>query len=167
MIVRGPFTLKWGGNTIEDVEEIDVEFNQDSEDFNTIQGRTLEIDGNMKVSATITLLAADIPALAALLPQHFVANGQDLSTGETVDSAEGAIDIVPRACDEDLVFNNLEIIACGNPGIVFRIVNARTVYMDPDFSEKLQKVMIKFVGQAADAIGLVQYFKEGEVATVS
>lgn len=166
-IIRGPFTLSWGDNVIVDVEELDVEFIKDSEIFNTIQGRALEIDGNMQISATITLLAADIPALAAILPQHFVANGEVMSTGETVDSAEGAIDIVPRACDEDLVYNNLDIVACGNPGQVHRVVNARTVFVDPDFTEKLVKVQVKFIGEAEDGVALLQFFKENEIGIVS
>ena len=65
MIIRGPFDIKWGDNTIADVESIDVEHEVDSEDFATVQGRTLEIDGAYKVSATLTLLMSDIPALAA------------------------------------------------------------------------------------------------------
>jgi hypothetical protein len=167
MLVRGPFELKWGDNVITDVEAIDVEHNIDTEDFVTLGGRTLEVDGNMKVTATITLLRSDIPALAALLPQHFVANGQTLSTGETVNHAEGAIDILPRACDEDLIFNNLDIISCANPASVYRIVNARTKFEGIEFSEKIQKVMIKFVGEAAADEATSQFFRAGTVAVVS
>lgn len=166
-IVRGPFELNWGDNVIADVEEIDVEHTIDSEDFVTLQGRTHEIDGNFKAVATITLLASDIQALAALLPQHFVANGQTLSTGEKVMHAQGAIDIKPRECDENLLYNNLDIISCANPGYVFRIVNARTKFEGIEFSEKIQKVMIKFVGEAATDEATAQFFREGKIAVVS
>ena len=109
MIIRGPFEIKWGDNVISDIEEIDLEHSIDSEDYQTVQGRTLEIDGSYKATATITLLASDIPALAAILPQYFVPNGGILSTGETVNNADGAIDIKPAACDDELIFNNLDI----------------------------------------------------------
>lgn len=167
MIVRGPFELKWGDNVIADVETIETEHTIDSEDYQTLQGRTLEIDGSYKATAVITLLASDIPALAALLPQHFVPNGQVMSTGETVNHAQGAIDIAPHACDEELIFNNLDIISCGNPSNVARIVNARTKIESIEVDNKVQKVMIKFVGEASPDEATIQFFREGTIRVVS
>lgn len=167
MIVRGPFNLKWGDNVIADVEEIDVSHEISADDLETVQGKTIELDGPFKATAILTLLASDIPVLAALLPQHFVANGEVLSTGETVDHAEGAIDVVPRDCDEDLLFNNLDIISCANPAVVFRLVNARTKIENVEFDNKLQKIMVKFVGEAEANEATIQFFREGTIAVVS
>jgi hypothetical protein len=167
MIIRGPFTLKWGDNTIVDVEEIDVEQTIDSEDYETVGGRTIEIDGNYKATATITLLDSDLPALAALLPQHFVANGGVMSTGETVNNADGAIDVAPAACDSSLVFNHLDIESCGNPSQVARIVNARTKLEGVEVDNKLRKVMVKFVGEAASDEATMQFFAQGTINVVS
>lgn len=166
-LVRGPFEIKWGDNVIADVEEVDFEYERDSEDYTTLDGRTLEVSGSRKVTATLTLLASDIQALAALLPQHFVPNGSMMSTGETVQTAVGAIDVAPASCDEALVYNNFDIVSCGNPGQVTRIVNARTEMEDVDVDDKLQKIMVKIIGEAAQGEGVVQFFKEGSIAVVS
>lgn len=168
MLIRGPFTLKWGDNEINDVEEIEVEHEIDSEDYQTVQGRTLEVDGSYKVSATLTLLASDIPALAALLPQYFVADGQVLSTGETVNHAQGAIDVKAAQCDESLTYNNLDIISCAAaPANVLRIVNARTKIDSVEIDNKIQKVMVKFVGESAIDEATMQFFRQGTIAVVS
>lgn len=166
-IIRGPFELKWGDNVLTDIEEIDVEQEVDSEDYQTLQGRTLEIDGPYKATATLTLLASDIQALAALLPQHFVPNGGTMSTGETVQTAVGAIDVAPSACDEELIYNHFDIISCGDPGQVYRIVNARTRMDGIEFDNKVQKVMIKIIGEAASDEAVSQFFKEGTINVVS
>lgn len=167
MIIKGPFSLKWGDNTITDVEEIDVEHEIDSEDYQTVQGRTIELDGAYKSAVTLTLLASDIPALAAILPQHFVANGGVLSTGETVNHAQGAIDVAPADCDDNTVYNNLDIISCGTPANVMRLVNARTKLEGIDIDDKVQKVMVKFVGEPLTDEAVVQFFRQGTIAVVS
>jgi len=166
-IVRGPFDIKWGDNVISDVEELNVEHSIDSEEFETIQGKSIELDGVYKVSATLTLLASDIPALAVLLPQYFAANGSVLSTGETVNNANGAIDIKAASCDESIVYNNLDIISCGNPSNVLRIVNARTKIEGIEIDNKIQKVMIKFVGASATDEATMQLFIQGTINVVS
>lgn len=167
MLVRGPFTLRWGDNEIDDVEEISIEHTVDSDDLQTLQGKTFEVDGPYKVTAVITLLGSDLPALAALLPQHFVGNGEVLSTGETVNHAQGAIDVKPHECDESLIYNNLDIISCANPGQVLRLVNCRTKLDGIDIDNKLQKVMVKFVGESDADEATVQFFKENSIAVVS
>lgn len=167
MLIRGPFTLKWGDNVIEDVEEVDVEHEVDSEDFETVQGKTYSVDGAFKVGVTITLLATDIAAISALLPQHFVPNGQVMSTGETVNNAQGAIDIKPSSCDDELIHNNLDIISCGNPAQVSRIVNARSRFEGFEMDNKLQKVLIRFVGESESDEATMQFFKQGTINVVS
>jgi len=166
-LVRGPFSIKWGDNTITDVEEVAIDHEVTSDEFTTVQGTTLEIDGAYKVSATLTLLASDIPALSALLPQYFVANGGVMSTGETVNNATGAIDIKAASCDDSIVYNNLDITSCGNPGQVLRIVNARTRIEGIELDNVIKKVMIKFIGESASDEATVQIFKSGTISVVS
>ena len=166
-LVRGPFSIKWGDNTITDVEEVSIDHEVTSDEFTTVQGTTLEIDGAYKVSATLTLLASDIPALSALLPQYFVANGGVMSTGETVNNAAGAIDIKAASCDDSIVYNNLDITSCGNPGQVLRIVNARTRIEGIELDNVIKKVMIKFIGEAGSDEATVQIFKSGTISVVS
>lgn len=167
MLIRGPFTIKWGDNTIIDVEEVDVEHEVSSDDFETVQGKTYEVDGPYKVSAIITLLASDIPALAALLPQYFVANGGVMSTGETVANADGAIDIKAQDCDDDITYNNLDIISCANPANVLRLVNTRSKIEGVEVDNKLQKVMVKLVGESEANEATLQMFIDGTINVVS
>ncbi len=166
-IRKGPFTVEWGANNATDVESIDMNFQQDSQDFKTLQGRTVTMDGNKMVSATFTLLGPGIDLLASLLPQYFVANGEIMSTGETVTDLDGAIDVVPRACDEELIYNNFDITDCGNPSMVVRLVNTRTQLEGMDFSEILSKVTIKVIGEAAADEGVIQFFRSGGMAAAS
>lgn len=167
MIVRGPFVLRWGDNVIQDVEEIDLSHEVSSDDYETLGGKTITIDGSYKVSATITLLATDIAALAAIMPQYFVPNGGLLSTGETVNNANGAIDVRAAACDESLIFNNLDIESCANPAEVLRIVNARTRIEDVDIDNKVRKVMVTFIGESESTEATLQFFKKGTISVVS
>jgi hypothetical protein len=167
MIIRGPFSLKWGDNVISDVEEIDINHEVSSDDYETLQGKVITVDGSYKVAATVTLLATDIAALAAIMPQYFVPNGGVLSTGETVNYANGAIDIAAAACDTALIFNNLDITSCGVPADVMRIVNARTRIEDVDIDNKIRKVMVSFIGESDPTEATMQFFKQGTIAVVS
>lgn len=167
MLVRGPFDLKWGDNVIQDVEEVSIEHEIATDDFETVQGKNFEVDGAYKVSVTITLLATDIASLSIVLPQNWVPNGGVMSTGETVNNAQGAMDIKPGECDESLVYNHLDIISCANPGQVLRIVNARTKLDGVELDSKLQKVMVKFVGESDGDEATIQMFKQGTIRVVS
>jgi hypothetical protein len=166
-LVRGPFDITWGGNTLSNIEEIEVEFEQDSEDYTTVQHQTYELDGPIKAGVTLTFLATDVPPLAAVLPQFHVANGEVMSTGETVSDAAGAIDVAAVSCDTAPVYNDLDIVSCGNPGQVFRLVNARTRIESIEFDDKIRKVMVKFIGEPGVGEANVQFFKEGTIAVVS
>lgn len=167
MLIRGPFSLKWGENQIDDVEDISIDHTVDSSDYQTVQGKTLEIDGAYKVIVTLTLLASDIPALAAILPQYYVANGETMSTGEIVEDADGAIDIKAASCDESIVFNNLDILSCAEPSNVLRVVNCRTKIDGIEIDNKVQKVKIKFVGESDASEATIQFFKDGTINSVS
>jgi hypothetical protein len=167
MLVKGPFNLTWGNNTIEDIEEIEFEHTIATEDLETIQGRTIELDGAYKVTVIVTLLATDVPALAAILPQHFKAQGETMSTGEEVTDENGAIDVVPSDCDDELLFNDLEIVACGNPANVLRVVNTRTKIESIEMDSMIRKVAVKFVGEASSSQATVQFFTSGGLTPVS
>ena len=166
-IVRGPFNLRWGDNVLADVEEIDVQYEIARDDYETVGGKVITIDGAQRIAAELTLLSTDIGSLAALLPQYFVANGQVMSTGETVNNANGAIDIAAAACNTNLIFNNLDIESCSNPADVIRIVNARTSIQDVDVDGKLRKVIIRFIGESLPTEGVLQFFKKGTIHVVS
>lgn len=166
-LVRGPWDITWGANTLTSVEEIEVEFEQDSEDYTTVQHQTFELDGPIKAGVSLTFLSTDVAALAAVLPQYHVANGEVLSTGETVSHADGAVDVAALACDEDPVYNDLDIASCGNPSQVFRLVNARTRIDSIEFDDKIRKVVVRFIGEPASGEANVQFFREGTIAVVS
>lgn len=166
MIIRGPQELSWGNNTLSGIEEIDVEYEQDSEDYETLQGNVYEVDGPMKVAATITLLDTDIPALAMLFPQYYVANGQTLSTGETVTDEDGAIDVKAAACDEELVFNDLDIVSC-TEGNTLRLKNTRTKVDGVEVDNKVRKVMVRFIGESPSGEAVMQFFKQGGINPAS
>lgn len=167
-LVRGPFDVKLGDNTLSEIEEISVEYEQNSNDYDTVQGTTIEVDGTIKVSVMLTFLGTDIASMAAVLPQNFVENGGVMSTGETVNNADGAIDVAPAACTESIVYNNLDITACGAPADVFRVVNVRTKLDSVEFDGSvLRKVMVKAVGETAAGEGVVQMFKAGTINVIS
>lgn len=166
-LIKGPWDIKWGDNTLADVEEIELEYERDSEDYNTLDHRIYELDGAIKVTATVTLLSTDVAALSLILPQFHVLNGGVLSTGETVDEANGAIDIYAASCSSSTVYNNLDIISCGNPGQVTRVVNARTVVDSIELDDKVQKVMIKFIGEPEQTEAGLQMFEENSISVVS
>lgn len=167
MIIRGPFTLRWGDNVIQDVEEVNLEHEVTSDDYETVQGKIITVDGPYRVAATITLLASDIPTLALIMPQYYVANGGILSTGETVSNADGAIDVRAAACDENIIYNNLDIESCGSPADVLRIVNARTRIESIEMDNKVRKVMVRFIGESEGNEATVQFFKKNSIAVVS
>lgn len=164
MLIYGPFDVKWGENTIEEVEAVDLSQDAKSDDHETTRGIVIEVDRSIKVSVVLTLLATDIPSLAILLPQHFVPQGGTLSTGEVVVSEDGAIDLIPHKCSEELIYNDLDLTACGNPSQTTRINNARSKLDGFDFSPKIQKVRVKLVGEAPANKAVLQIFKNPYVA---
>lgn len=167
MLVRGPFDIKWGGNTIQDVEKADVKYEVASDDHETMSGKNITVDGAQKVSVSLDLLSTDIGSLAIVLPQYFVPDGGILSTGETVNDSHGAIDVKPHACDEGLLYNDLDLISCGNPGQVLRVKHARTRIDSVTMDNKLQITTVMFIGEAEADEAVIQFFKENGIAVVS
>lgn len=171
-LVRGPFVLRWGENTLVDVSEISLEYDQDSNDYTTVDNRRYTIDGAINASVTLTFLASDVPALAAVLPQYRVADGGTLSSGETVTTTDGAvdgaIDIVAASCDSDPVYNDLDVIGCGTNGQVFRLKNARTKIDSMEFADNaVRTVTVAFIGEPDPGVGNIQFFRENDITTVS
>jgi len=166
-IVRGPFNINWGANTLLSIEEIEVEYEQDTEEYSTVQHQTFELDGPIKASVSLTFLATDVASLAVVVPQYHVANGGTLSTGETVSSADGAIDVLALNCDTSPTYNNLDIISCGNPGEVYRLVNARSKIDSVEFDDKIRKVVVKFIGEPAQNEASIQFFAESGITPIS
>ena len=97
-------------------------------------GRTYTVEGAITASVDLTVLSSDVPALATIFPQYFVAKGGTLSTGEEVTSEDGAIDIVAASCDTTASKYDLEITSCN--GETTRLVKARTSLSSVDFAEE-------------------------------
>lgn len=166
-IIKGPFNLRWGDSELQDIEEIEFEHEISTEEIESVQGKVIELDGSYRASVTITLLETDIAALAVVLPQYHVVNGGVLSTGETVNNAQGAIDVVPRSCDDVEISRNLDIISCENPANVMRLVSARTKLEGIEVDNMLRKVLVKFIGQSESTEATVQFFRNGTISVVS
>lgn len=146
-LVKGPFSLKWGQNAILDVSEVTFNYEVATNDYQTVQGDTYHTEGAMDANVEITLLASDVAALSVLFPQYFVAKGEKLSTGETVLSDDGAIDIVAASCDTENTSYDLDIISC--TGDVTRLKNARTRLSAINLeNNELRTVQVTFIGEA-------------------
>lgn len=157
MLVKGPFSLKWGENPILDVSEIGFNYDVATNDYETVDGRTYTIDGAITASIDLTLLASDVEALSTILPQYYVAEGQPMSTGGKAPEG-GAIDIVAAQCDTTNTNYNLDIISCN--GEVTRLVNARTSLSTVDIADNaLRTVTITFRGEPEQGQGIIQFFK--------
>lgn len=166
-LAKGPFELEWNGNTLAGIESVDVTYDVSSNDIESVQGVTYTLFGAHKATVEITLLETDIASLAAVLPQYYVANGGTLSTGETVVSAAGAIDVVPGGCEAGAETASLIVTSCGNPGQVFRMVNATTEISGVALEDNVRKVSVTFTGAPTVGQSTIQFYAEGAVAGVS
>ncbi len=146
---KGPFTVKWGANTIEDIEEIAFDYTVNSSDLDTVQGVSYNVRGTIQVTVTLTLLSTDIEALAALLPQYFVPNGSELADGTVVTNTNGAIDIVAATCGSTDVANDLVIEDCtGNDDGRLTVWATQTDVDSIEFTDNVRKVLVAFRGTA-------------------
>lgn len=165
-LVKGPFSIKWGDNPILDVSDLTFNYDVATNDYETIQGTTYTVDGAITASVELTLLKSDVEALRAIFPQYFVAQGEKLSTGETVKSENGAIDIVAASCDTTSTNYNLDIISCA--GDITRLVNAKTSLSGMEIADNsLRTVTITFRGEPGldengKTIGIVQFLDAAE-----
>lgn len=165
--IKGPHTIKYGASTISDVEEIDLEWETDTADYDTVQGNKYTYDTTSSAMVTLTLLANDVAALGVLLPQYLVANGGTLSTGETVTDADGAIDVVPAGCVALGNLKHLTITSCDETGAehTLRIPDGTTRIDGVEFDgAAARKVMVQFRGEGTTT---GQLFSGGAPTTVS
>lgn len=165
-LIKGPFTIRWGGVVIEDVSEIGFNYDVNTNDYQTVDGRTYQVEGAITASVDLTLLASDTATLRVLFPQYYVPTGSKLSTGETVTAEEGAIDIKAASCDQTGDYNHdLEIVSCGDNGETTRLVNARTTLSTQEFADNaLRTVTVSFIGEPAQGQGIVQFFKNNGIS---
>lgn len=162
-LVRGPFSIQWGNNPILDVSEIGFNYDVATNEYSTVDGRTVTVEGAITASVELTLLSSDVDALKTVLPQYYVAKGSTLSTGETVEAEEGAIDIVAASCDTSTTNYPLDITSCN--GEVTRLVNARTSLTSQEFADNaVRTVTITFRGEPEQGKGIVQFFKQGGIS---
>ncbi len=167
-LVRGPFDLQWGSNTLVDVSEISLEYEQESNDYTTVDNRKYTIDGAINASVTLTFLGSDVASLAAVLPQYHVPNGGTLSSGETVTGTDGAIDVQAASCDTDPVYNDLDVISCGSNAQVFRLKNARTKIDGMEIADNaVRTVTVAFIGEPEAGVGSIQFFREDDITAIS
>lgn len=161
-LVKGPFNFKWGSNTLSNISEISVDYTVDSSDTSTLDGNTFSVQTGLSATVTLTLLDNDIASLATVLPQYYVAQGDTLSTGETVGESQGAIDITAASCNTSDVYNQLDIYACGTNAQVMRLVNARTQVDSIDIGDGLRTVAVQFIGEPASGQAVVQFLQDDE-----
>lgn len=161
-LVKGPFTLKWGSNTLTNVKEISTNYDVESSDFKTLDGRTFKIEGAHSASVEVTLLESDVAAIRTILPQYYVAKNAKLSTGETVNNDAGAIDIVAAKCDTTTTSYDLDIISCN--GQVTRLVNARSALSSTEFEDNVVRtVTITFTAEPKAGQAALQFFGDGHL----
>lgn len=163
---KGPFNFKWGDNIITDVDSVETDIEQDSEDYTKVTGESETVDGVIRAGVALEVSKNDIPVLAALLPQFYVPNGGVMSTGETVNNADGAIDVKAASCDTTPVYNNLDIESCTNHD-VFRLVNARTRIDTASIDDKRMTVTIRFIGEPGPGEANYQFFVAGSLSVIS
>lgn len=147
--VKGPHSVKYGASTISDIEEIDLEWDTDTNDYDTVQGNKYYYDTTQSVTVTLTLLANDTAALQVLLPQYYVASGSPLSTGETAGSG-GVIDVIPTGCVSLGNLKHLTITSCDETGTnhYLRIPDGTTRIDGVEFDGAgARKVMVQFRGE--------------------
>ena len=161
-LVKGPFNFKWGANQLNNVSEISVDFTVDTSDTTTLDGNKYTTQTGMSATVTLTLLDNDIASLAMVLPQFFVPMGEQLSTGETVTQAQGAIDVTAASCTTSDVYNQLDIYACGTNAQVMRLVRARTQIDSIDVADGLRTVAVVFVGEPQSGDAVVQFLQDNE-----
>lgn len=163
-LVKGPFTLKWGSNTLQDVESVDLSFEQESNDYTTIDGRTVTVKGAIKASATLTLLASDAASLVTVLPQFAKQGGSTMSSGETVATGKVALDVLAGDCTSTETKYDLDIISCGNPGEVLRIKACSTSLSAVSLeNNQVRTVELTFTGEPAQGVAAIQAFAQGAI----
>jgi len=164
---KGPFTVRFGATTITDVMDYSPSFDVTSNDYTTIDGRTSTITTGIKASVELQLRGLTPSAVAAVLPQYYKAHDEVLSTGQTVTNADGAIDIVPAACSEEDIANDLDILDCtGN--LAVRINSAVATLSSIDMQDgALLTITVAFTGQPGQGEAVAQILGGGDTTVDS
>lgn len=153
---KGPFTVRFGATTITDVMDYSPTFDVTSNDYSTIDGRTSTITTGIRASVEVQLRGLTPAAVATVLPQYFKAMGEKLSTGQTVTNSDGAIDIVPAACSDEDIANDLDIVDCTG-ALAVRINNAVASISSIDMQDgALLTITVAFTGQPEQGQAVAQ-----------
>lgn len=158
-LVKGSFRFKWGANELHNISELDFSYDPEENDTSTLDGNKYTVQTGLSASVTLTLLDNDVASLATILPQYHVKKGGKLSTGETVTSDQGVVDVAAASCSTTQTYNNLDIWSCGpaEDSQVVRIVRARTQVDSVDIGDGLRTVAIKFIGEPQPGQAAVQF----------
>lgn len=160
-MLRGPFSIAWGSNPILDVTELTLNYDVEDNTYQTVQGNTYHVEGAIDANIEVTLLKSDVEALRVIFPQYYVAQGQTLSTGETVTDEAGAIDIVAASCDTEDTRYPLDVTSCN--GQVLRLTNTKTALVGVNLEDNaVLTVTVRFSGEAAGK-GVLQMFAENGI----
>lgn len=172
MLIKGPFTIYWGDqdnpeHEVTNIEAIDLSYEQASNDYTTIDGRTTTVFGAMSVSAAITFLESDIATLGKVVPQYLIDPGEKTSTGEK--STSPMIDVVSAACDAEEYRRDLDIIACGGENAeVLRLKNCRTSLSTFTLeNNQVRTIQVTFTGEPEQGEAVMQIFKNGTLTPYS
>lgn len=126
MDFRGPYHLYYGGTDVSDVSDLSFDYSPDTQEYTNLLGNKRKITTGASASVSAKVLRSDIPTLAAMLPQYFVAMGEVLSSGETVTNTEGAIDVDLASCSAITFTDDLLIVDCtGTQAMRYRNVETR------------------------------------------
>jgi hypothetical protein len=161
-LVKGPFTIKYGANQLEDVSEISWDYSSDSSNPTTIDGRTFDIPTTTSASIDVTLLGADITALGLIFPSYLVAAGGKMSTGET--TTYDAFDCkAMSACGSVALKDDLEVIGCET---TTRLVNASAKISSIDYEDNVvQTVTVTFTGNPTAGQAVFQLYKNDSLTS--
>ena len=162
-IKKGPFTLKWGANTLAGIVEINTEIEAEENEYTNVQGNKFKIQSALSGSVEITLLDTDMDSLKAVLPQYVKAKGETLSSGKAVKAEKGAIDFTLAQCNEaSAIKNDLDIINCD--GSLTRLVSATSAIGGVETSDNVRKVTVKFTAEPGTGKAPVQFLEKEDAA---
>lgn len=155
-VIKGPFNLVWGKNMLTDVESVDLNFEMEGNDYNTMDGRSFSLQRAISASATISLLASDAVSLAPIIPQFAKLAGSTMTSGEVVEDGTVAIDMFSN-CEASEDKYDLDIISCNDPSQVLRLKACSTSVAGVNFENSQTRVIeITFTGEPDSRIAAYQ-----------
>ena len=158
MIAKGPFNLKWGDDTLAEIETVEVDHEINSEGYEANSGNVYQIEKSRKFVIRVTLLATDLASLAVVLPQYFVAKNAQLADGTVVTNDDGALDIKNLGCSDVFVYHDLDISSCGSTAETFRLKNARSILRNIEIG-KIRKIVVEFIGEPVVGGSALQFIE--------